>query len=46
MLHSFWYTAAEKAFRDVLKDDPQCAIATWGIASWRDRSVWRAVSAS
>ena len=33
MLHSFWYSAGEKAFRDVLKEDPQCAIATWGIAS-------------
>src|SRR5947207_6328356 len=33
MLHSFWYSAGEKAFRDVLKDDPQCAIANWGIAS-------------
>ena len=33
MLHSFWYSAAEKAFREVLKNDPQCAIATWGIAS-------------
>ena len=33
MLHSFWFSAGEKAFRDVLKADPQCAIATWGIAS-------------
>ncbi len=33
MLHSFWYSAGETAFRDVLKADPQCAIATWGIAS-------------
>jgi tetratricopeptide (TPR) repeat protein len=33
MLHSFWYSAAEKAFRDVLKEDPQCAIATWGVAA-------------
>jgi tetratricopeptide (TPR) repeat protein len=33
MLHSFWYSAGEKAFRDVLAADPQCAIATWGIAS-------------
>ena len=33
MLHSFWYTAAEKTFRDVLAQDPSCAIATWGIAS-------------
>jgi len=33
MLHSFWYSAGEAAFRQVLADDPQCAIATWGIAS-------------
>lgn len=33
MLHSFWYAAGEKAFRDVLKQDPGCAVATWGIAS-------------
>ena len=33
MLHSFWYSAAEKTFRDVLAQDPTCAIATWGVAS-------------
>ena len=33
MLHSFWYSAAEKTFRDVLAQDPACAIATWGFAS-------------
>lgn len=33
MLHSFWFSAGEQAFRDVLKDDPECAIASWGIAS-------------
>ena len=33
MLHSFWYSAGEQTFREVLKQDPQCAIATWGIAS-------------
>ena len=33
MLHSFWYTAGEKAFRHVLEDDPNCAVAHWGIAS-------------
>ena len=33
MLHSFWYSAGEKAFRKVLADDPTCAIATWGIAA-------------
>ena len=33
MLHSFWYSAAEASFRDVLAHDPQCAVATWGIAA-------------
>ena len=33
MLHSFWYSAGEAAFRDVLAKDPSCAIATWGIAA-------------
>jgi hypothetical protein len=33
MLHSFWFSFGEPAFRDVLKADPQCAIANWGIAA-------------
>jgi tetratricopeptide (TPR) repeat protein len=33
MLHSFWYSAGDKMFRDVLAQDPSCAIATWGIAA-------------
>ena len=33
MLHSFWYSAGEAAFRGVLEKDPGCAVATWGIAS-------------
>jgi tetratricopeptide (TPR) repeat protein len=33
MLHSFWYSAGEETFREVLANDPECAIATWGIAS-------------
>ena len=33
MLHSFWYSAAEPAFRDVLVQDPACGVATWGIAA-------------
>jgi hypothetical protein len=33
MLHSFWYSAAETTFRDVLVKDPDCAIANWGIAA-------------
>src|SRR5262245_5858814 len=33
LLHSFWWEEGEKAFREVLEQDPNCAIATWGIAS-------------
>ncbi len=32
LLHSFWYSAAIDAFNGVLKADPSCAIAHWGIA--------------
>jgi tetratricopeptide (TPR) repeat protein len=30
--HSFWYRASQQAFEDVLKADPDCGIAYWGIA--------------
>src|SRR5215510_12494989 len=30
--HSFWYSAAKRTFEEVLKADPNCAIAYWGIA--------------
>ncbi|WP_426435957.1 tetratricopeptide repeat protein [Bradyrhizobium genosp. P] len=30
--HSFWYTASREIYEDVLKADPKCAIAYWGIA--------------
>jgi tetratricopeptide (TPR) repeat protein len=30
--HSFWYRASKKAYEDVLKADPECGIAYWGIA--------------
>jgi pentatricopeptide repeat protein len=30
--HSFWYRASKEIFEDVLKADPDCAIAYWGIA--------------
>ena len=29
MLHSFYYSAAEKAFEEVVAEDNSCAIATW-----------------
>src|SRR5207247_10385887 len=30
--HSFWYRASQRVFEDVLKADPACRIAYWGIA--------------
>ncbi len=30
--HSFWYRASQQMFEDVLKADPECGIAYWGIA--------------
>src|SRR5690242_16265018 len=30
--HSFWYRASQRTFEEVLKADPGCAIAYWGIA--------------
>ena len=30
--HSFWYRASQRVFEDVLKADPECGIAYWGIA--------------
>jgi tetratricopeptide (TPR) repeat protein len=33
MLHSFWFSAGEQAFRHVLADDPNCGVATFGIAA-------------
>ncbi|MEX0590803.1 MAG: hypothetical protein WD207_06925, partial [Xanthobacteraceae bacterium] len=30
--HSFWYRQSKEIFEDVLKADPECAIAYWGMA--------------
>ena len=40
LLHSFWYEEAEKAFRDVAKEDRKCAMAYWGIAMSRWHQLW------
>jgi tetratricopeptide (TPR) repeat protein len=33
MLHSFWYTLAEKTFTDILAQDPGCTVTAWGYAA-------------
>jgi hypothetical protein len=40
LLHSFAYSAAEKAFRDVSNADPKCAMAHWGIAMTYFHPLW------
>jgi tetratricopeptide (TPR) repeat protein len=40
LLHSFAYTAAEKAFRDVAAKDPKCAMAHWGVAMTYFHPLW------
>jgi len=32
MIHSYWFTIARRTFESVLRQDPTCAIAHWGIA--------------
>ncbi|HEY7546843.1 MAG TPA: redoxin domain-containing protein, partial [Blastocatellia bacterium] len=32
LIHSFWFYEAERAFRWVLKLDPECAMGYWGLA--------------
>jgi tetratricopeptide (TPR) repeat protein len=40
LLHSFAYGAAEAAFRSVAEQDPQCAMAHWGIAMTHFHQLW------
>ncbi len=40
LLHSFWYDEAEKTFSTVIRVDPACAMAYWGIAMSLYHPVW------
>jgi tetratricopeptide (TPR) repeat protein len=40
LLHSFAYSPAEQAFRDVASRDPKCAIAYWGMAMTHYHQLW------
>jgi hypothetical protein len=43
LLHSFAYKAAEEAFQRVTQQDPECAIAHWGIAMTHYHPLWEPV---
>jgi tetratricopeptide (TPR) repeat protein len=40
LLHSFWYEEAEKEFLQIAKDDPECAMAHWGVALSLWHQLW------
>ena len=40
LLHSFWYSEAEKQFKQTAKTDPGCAMAHWGIAMSSWHQLW------
>ena len=40
LLHSFAYSPAESAFRNISTQDPQCAMAHWGIAMSQFHQLW------
>jgi tetratricopeptide (TPR) repeat protein len=46
LLHSFWYEEAQKSFKDVVDQDPHCAIAYWGQAMSIYRPLWNRPTAS
>lgn len=40
LLHSFQYEQTRSAFVEIIKHDPQCAIAHWGIAMSHYHGLW------
>ncbi|MCE7995644.1 MAG: hypothetical protein HEP71_26935 [Roseivirga sp.] len=42
LLHSFEYAEAEKAFVKVIDQDPNCAMAYWGVAMSIYHTLWKA----
>ena len=40
LLHSFWYDEVEKQFEQIVREDPHCAMAHWGIAMGLWHQLW------
>jgi tetratricopeptide (TPR) repeat protein len=40
LLHDFWYEEAKPQFERILKADPSCAMAHWGIALSGFHQIW------
>jgi tetratricopeptide (TPR) repeat protein len=40
LLHDFWYDEAQPQFESILKADPSCAMAHWGVAMSSFHQIW------
>jgi tetratricopeptide (TPR) repeat protein len=40
LLHDFWYEEAQRQFEQIVKDDPHCPMAHWGIAMSVFHQIW------
>jgi tetratricopeptide (TPR) repeat protein len=40
LLHSFWYEESEVQFAAIARQDPQCAMAHWGVAMSIFHQIW------
>jgi hypothetical protein len=40
LMHSFQYEEAEAQFKEIVKSDPSCAMAHWGIAFSQFHQIW------
>ena len=46
LLHSFGYTEAQRQFEEIVKNDPGCAMAHWGVAMTQYKELWSRPDAS
>ena len=46
LLHSFWYEEAENAYATIARDEPNCAMAYWGVAMTLYHPVWAPATAA
>jgi tetratricopeptide (TPR) repeat protein len=40
LLHDFWYEEAQRQFEQIVKADPGCSIAHWGVAMSQFHQIW------
>jgi tetratricopeptide (TPR) repeat protein len=40
LLHDFWYSEAQRQFEAIIKADPTCPMAHWGLAMSKFHQIW------